>query len=124
MADSFTDFLAIVDIRAFSRWFFLASPFFCTLGVFVCAYHYFLSTSYASNFLVAIAMTKQLLKSINCGQENTTSSNNKSKSLNFMPVSVVIIYVRSYTLLCNSYRDIHCNYGYTLEVISLYFSYL
>ena len=48
----------------------------------------------------------------------------KSKSLNFMPVSVVIIYVRSYTLLCNSYRDIHFNYGYTLEVISLYFSYL
>ena len=62
-------------------------------------------------------MTKQLLKSINCGQENTTSSNNKGKSLNFMPVSVVIIYVRSYTLLCNSYRDIHCNYGYTLKVI-------
>ena len=66
---------------------------------------------------IAIAITKQLLKSINCGQENTTSSDNKSKSLNFMPVSVVILYVCSNTLLCNSYRDIHCNYGYTLEVL-------
>ena len=28
MADSFTDFLALFDIRAFSRWFFLALDFF------------------------------------------------------------------------------------------------
>ena len=35
---SFTDFLALVDIRALSRWFFLASHFFYTLGVFVRPY--------------------------------------------------------------------------------------
>ena len=33
--DLFTDFLALVDIRAFGHWFFLASQFFYTLGVFV-----------------------------------------------------------------------------------------
>ena len=31
---------ALVDIRAFSRWFFLASPFFYTPGVFVSLYIY------------------------------------------------------------------------------------
>ena len=35
VADSFTNFLVLVDIKAFSRWFFLASPFFYTPGVFV-----------------------------------------------------------------------------------------
>ena len=40
MADLFTYFLALIDVRAFSRWFFLASPFFNTPGVLLSIFMY------------------------------------------------------------------------------------
>ena len=53
VADSFTNFLASVDIRAFSHWFFLALTFF-TPQVFL--FHYNCTENFYMNSMVGLGI--------------------------------------------------------------------